>query len=420
MEETFRTLTDCSNSPSYQTQKSARYQFPSTSHSRILPALPPNTPMSAKDAIEYSPALEMAVRELQNDFTSGARQLADTSLTHLAHISELGAPVASSWGEFWATMVHAAKHLSQARPSMSAAITSCLLRTLERVARRWNEEQAGGVQGTAEFANIARDILDEIQQERRKISTQLGESFTFWLKNHYTHVPDVLFGSSPIIPPKSPLRSNPRRTIRILTLSNSSAIRTAILHALAWLTEYDFHLTILESRPRCEGADMAAQILLATTNRDRLSICIVPDCAIGTASRNMDIVLFGADRISSTGDVSNKTGSLAAALCAKQQNPSVIVVVVSDIDKIAAPGLEQHAPESHPSRELSSTWAPDTRNQLEGKNNVDMFGEWFEWIPARLIDVYVTEFGVLELEDVERVAREIGELDEYIFHAKKE
>jgi hypothetical protein len=34
--------------------------------------------------------------------------------------------------------------------------------------------------------------------------------------------------------------------------------------------------------------------------------------------------------------------------------------------------------------------------------------------------VYVTEFGVLELEDVERVAREIGELDEYIFHAKKE
>jgi translation initiation factor 2B subunit (eIF-2B alpha/beta/delta family) len=405
---------------SFQTPKVTRRPLPSTPTSRVLPTLPPNTPLPKEDINDYGTALEIAVRELQNDFESGARQLADISLNQLAQITELGASVATSWGESWAMMVHVAQQLGKARPSMSAAITSCLLRTLERIARRWNEEQEHGLRSTLEFANIAKGMLDEIRKERRKIGAQLGESFTFWLKNHYTDVPTITFGSSPVIPPKSPLRAKTRSVIRILTLSNSSTIRTAILHALAWLTDYNFHLTILESRPRCEGADMAAQILFAASDKGRLSIRIIPDCAVGTASRNIDIVLLGADRVSSTGDVSNKTGSLAAAMCAKQQNPNVTLVVVSDIDKIAASGLEEHAPERHPPRELSSAWTPDTRNQLEDRSNVEVFGEWFEWVPAKLVDVYVTELGVLELGDVERVAREIQELDEYIFQAKKE
>jgi translation initiation factor 2B subunit (eIF-2B alpha/beta/delta family) len=420
MDERFKELIEILNRSPFQTPKSAEYELPCTPPSKILPTLPPNTPLSAQDILEYEPALELAIYQLQNDFTSGARQLADTALSHLAHITELGAPVANSWGEFWSTMVHAAKQLSMARPSMSAAITSCLLRTLERIARRWNDEQAMGLQSTAEFALIAQATLSDIHHERRKIASQLGESFTFWLKNHYIHVPTLLFGTSPVIPPKSPLRCTPRRTIRILTLSNSSTIRTALLHALAWLTEYDFHITILESRPRCEGADMAAHILAAASRTTRLTLRIVPDSAVGTASRNIDILLLGADRIASCGDVSNKSGSLAAALCAKHQNPSVTIVVVSDTEKIAAPGREEHEAESHPAHELSAAWTPDTRNMVEGKANVDVYGEWFEWVPARLVDVYVTEAGVLELGDVERVGREVGELDEYIFQGGKE
>jgi translation initiation factor 2B subunit (eIF-2B alpha/beta/delta family) len=165
---------------------------------------------------------------------------------------------------------------------------------------------------------------------------------------------------------------------------------------------------------------MAAQILSAACDKDRLSVRIVPDCAVGYASRNIDIVLLGADCISSKGDVSNKSGSLAAALCAKQQNTAVAVVVVSDVDKIAVPDPQEKEPESHPSRELSAAWAPDTRNKLEEMENVDVFGEWFEWVPAKFVDSYITELGILGLGDVERVAREIRELEEYIFQAKKE
>jgi translation initiation factor 2B subunit (eIF-2B alpha/beta/delta family) len=405
--------------------KLVRHHVPSAAPTKPLPILPLDTFLPKHDISNYEAALEKAVSELQNDYHSGARQLADASLSHLARITEIGASVATTWGKFWAIMVHAAKQLGKARPSMSAAITSCLLRTLERIARRWNDEQDRGSRNTPDLVNIARGLLDEIRKERRQVGARLGENFTTWLRSHYGDVSSMLIANSPVIPfttPQHPSSQRPkaRTTVRVLALSNSSTIRTAILHALTSLTEFDFHLTILESRPRCEGADMAAQILSEASDRDRLSVRIVPDCAVGHASRNIDIVLLGADCISSKGDVSNKSGSLAAALCAKQQNKDVAVVVVSDIDKIAVPDLEEKMPETHPSRELSSAWAPDTRNKLEELENVEVFGEWFEWVPAKFVDSYITELGILELHDVERVAREIHELDEYIFQARKE
>lgn len=384
-----------------------------------MPELPPNEPLPQEETDDYDSALERAVHDLQNDFTSGARQLAGSSLSHLAHVTDIAACMATSWGEFWAMMVHAAKHLTYARPSMSAAITSCLLRALERIARTWNEEQAKGSQSTAELARIAGGTFDEILRERRELSGQLGQTFTHWLHKHCNEVMTHFLPFDQVVRADTPQRIHARSSVRILTLSNSSTIRTAILHALASLTDVVFHLTVLECRPRCEGADMAAQIYASAVDRDRLSIQIIPDCAIGTASRNIDIVLLGADRISSAGDVSNKIGSLAAAICAKQLNNNVAIVALSDVDKIAAPGQDAEAIERHPSSELTSAWAPATRNQLEGKANIEVFGEWFEWVPANLVDVYVTELGILRTEDVERVAREIGDLDEYIFQQRK-
>ncbi|KAF1911083.1 hypothetical protein BDU57DRAFT_552322 [Ampelomyces quisqualis] len=423
-------LVEEEDKPKEQVPKPVHRRISSVPPAKPLPILPLDTFLPRHDINNYESALERAVQELQNDFQSGARQLADASLSHLAHITEIGASVATTWGKFWAIMVHAAKQLGQARPSMSAAITSCLLRTLERIARRWNDEQERGQRNTSDLVNIARALLEQIRKERSQISARLDENFTSWLKDRYGEVSSMLIASSPVLPvaySSRPLSSRPvtqrprsRTTIRILALSNSRTIRTAILDTLRSLTQFDFHLTILESRPRCEGADMAAYILSAAGDQTRLTTRIVPDCAVGTATRNVDIVLLGADRISSTGDVSNKSGSLAAAICAKQQNKDVAVVVVSDVDKIAPPAIQEHASEHHPSRELSSAWAPDTRNRLEDQGNVEVFGEWFEWVPAGLVDAYVTELGVLELDDVERMAREIQELDEYIFQAKKE
>lgn len=380
-----------------------------------LPKLPPSQPLPEEETEDYDDALKGAMRELRNDFTSGARQLAESALDRLAYVTDIAACMATSWGEFWALMVYAAKQFSRARPSMSAAITACLLRALERIARTWNEEHAKGIQSTVELARIAGGVFNAIVRERKESRGQLGTTFTGWLKKYYS---EVL---------QHPLRFDqvgraelPQTPVRILTLSNSSTIRAAILHAISSLPSVAIHLTVLESRPRCEGADMAAQIYASARHNHRLSMKIIPDCAVGTASRDIDVLLLGADCISSTGNVSNKIGSLAATICAKSHNKDVAVVALSDVEKIAAPGQDDKHIEHHPPSELTSAWAPATRNQLEGKAHVDVFGEWFEWVPASLIEVYITEKGILNKEDVDELAKEIAELDKYIFQQKKD
>ncbi len=169
---------------------------------------------------------------------------------------------------------------------------------------------------------------------------------------------------------------------------------------------------------------MAAQIHHHSgIDRRRLFIHIVPDCAVGTAIKDTDIVLLGADEISPTGNISNKIGSLAAAVCAKKLNKKSLVVVLSDTEKIAATTSiaatecdnNTEAIEHHHSSELATAWSPGTRMRLENKKNVHVFGEWFEWVPAKFIDAYVTEKGVMDTEQVEAVARQIEELDKYIF-----
>ena len=80
---------------------------------------------------------------------------------------------------------------------------------------------------------------------------------------------------------------------------------------------------------------------------ERLTLRILPDCAVATAVQDAHLVLLGADRISAEGDVSNKIGSLAAAVSAKgvgiddgsPANTAPVVVVVSDVDKIVPEGM---------------------------------------------------------------------------------
>ena len=386
-----------------------------------LPELPPNQPLPLTDETEeFDAVLQAAVHQLENDSTSCARQMADASLGYLAHVTDIAACFATSWGEFWAMMIHAAKKLSNARPSMSATISSCLLRALERIARMWNEEQANGSRGTSELARIAGGTFDEIVRQRKQLSSRPGQIFAQWLREYMEEIrPPSRSSSIPRSDSSSPLsKVDNHTTIRIMTLSNSNTIRTTIAHALEALPDLSIHLTILESRPRCEGADMASQIISAVCDKNRLLIHIVPDCAVGTASQNIDVVLLGADRIYPTGDVSNKIGSLSAALCVKNLNEKAKVVIISDVDHVGAAGLD--VAETHPASELTSAWSPTSRNQLQDSQNIDIFSGWSENVPARLVDIYVTELGILTSVDVEKVAREIKQLDSYIFEEKKE
>lgn len=358
--------------------------------SKLRPKLQANAFFPKHDTKDFELDLSYAVLDLQNDTTSGARQLADSALKHLEHFADLSSNIALTSVEFWTLMVRAGKQLCAARPSMGAAVTACLLRVLSQIVNHWTEDELP--RESDPMANFTANLIEDTIKERQDISQRLGESFTKWLQD------------------------NCGAEVRIATLSNSSTIRNAVLLALASLPDVTFRLKIFESRPRCEGADMAAQLFAAASeHKTRLHISIVPDCAVGQAVFDINLVLLGADRISSAGDVSNKIGSLSAAICAKSRKKKVPVVVLSDTDKIAASGEEQEVPETHPAKELTAAWAEETREQLEGEENMEVFGEWFEWVPAQLVDAYVTERGVLKVEDVERLAQEVKDLEESVF-----
>jgi methylthioribose-1-phosphate isomerase len=71
----------------------------------------------------------------------------------------------------------------------------------------------------------------------------------------------------------------------------------------------------------------------------RLRMVIATDASVGILSKDVDLVIIGADRISEAGDMSNKTGSLAAVLASKEvTHGSAIVVCISEADKIAPTG----------------------------------------------------------------------------------
>lgn len=162
---------------------------------------------------------------------------------------------------------------------------------------------------------------------------------------------------------------------------------------------------------------MAAQLLAAAQKMvalPRIQIKIAPDCAVGNLVRDVDIVLLGADRISSLGDVSNKIGSLTAACCAKTLNSRSRVVVVSDGDKIVAPGAEHGPVERHPAEEVTGTWKEEVEEELK-TTKMEVFGEWFEWVPKQFVDVYITETGILDRQGVEEVGKSVGELEEKFF-----
>jgi translation initiation factor 2B subunit (eIF-2B alpha/beta/delta family) len=321
----------------------------------------------------FSPTLSRGVHNLQIDRDSGARVLATNAVGFLKDILVDESTQYHNGEELWNALRYAAWQLKNSRPSMGAAISSALLQALSAVKRgwetqpgieRWAEvEEATGVTALVE---VGKRILDSTIKKRKESGQILAKSFTSWLQTRENEV---------------------NRPLRILTLSYSSSLRSCLTTAILESCDIRIELYVMESRPRCEGVTFG--IALANdTNKvafDRLSIEIAPDSSVAMLSR-----------ISSSGDVSNKMGSLAAAVCAKVISPAAKVVVVAESDKIAKPGLmEEHAPEENDHKEVTAFWG-----DVELPENIQVKNSYFEWVPAKWIDAYIMESGVSGKEEI--------------------
>ncbi|KAI0864043.1 hypothetical protein F4860DRAFT_466837 [Xylaria cubensis] len=343
--------------------------------------------------------LTEGMQKLRDDHERGARELASmavSTLRDVVHQMSLSHSIYENW---WANIRMAAWHLCQTRPSMGAAITRATIKALSSLEPIYN-------------ADIARD--DKIRQMAQELETQIScrGSTISCICTHFAH----------LVQQHILRNKNPHNTVSILTLSSSSTILESLRHAIGTL-DVTFDLRILESRPLCEGVTLASKLTSDLPPDSPTLVTIYSDASVALAARGVDFVVLGADRVSSAGDVSNKIGSLPAVLAAKYVNPNVKIIVLSDTEKIAAPGsMEEHRNEENSVLELSQAWkgtvkgADDVEAAISrDDSNVAVKNTYFEWVPAELIDEYVTEEGLWTTDHIKLESGTVEELIERYF-----
>ena len=347
------------------------------------------------------------LKKIKNDHDSGARMLAgkavevirnavrDGDVRGIRSVSERKEQGKESMRAWWRGLRMIGWHLKMVRESMGAAITVAVCGSLRVV------EQELSIWGSLEEVRKgALERLEDDLEHRLRNSERIGWQFGSWLNE--------------------PNRGENPTTI--LTLSSSSTIRACLVAAISGYPHCRIRLKIMESRPLFEGVAFVQSLLMELGDRgvgDRVEVEIASDASVGCLAKDADMVLLGADRISEDGDVSNKIGSLAAVLCAKELSKDVKIVVVSELDKIAGHGkMENHKVEDNDISELTKHWPSASALKVtsdQWKSTVKVKNVYFEWVPARYIDSYVSEIGVLNLEGIRSQSMHVTKMEEEMF-----
>jgi len=142
-----------------------------------------------------------------------------------------------------------------------------------------------------------------------------------------------------------------------------------------------------ETRPWLQGARLTAWEL----DQDRIPATLIADSAAAYLMRSGAVqwVIVGADRIAANGDTANKIGTYSLAVNARHHGVKFMVVApTSTIDWATASG-EAIAIEERDKKELLGDYF------LQEGRVIDAWNPVFDVTPARLIDVIVTEHGVV-------------------------
>ena len=180
----------------------------------------------------------------------------------------------------------------------------------------------------------------------------------------------------------------------ILTHCNAGALATGgygtalgIIRA-AWEAGKRIRVLMDETRPKLQGARLTAWELL----QDGIPSTLITDNMAGDCMRRhlVDLVVVGADRITSKGDVANKIGTYALAVMAKAHEiPFYVAAPLSTVDFEMASGddipIEERDPEE-------VTHLHGCRIAPEG---VHVFNPAFDVTPADLVSAIITEHGVI-------------------------
>ncbi len=143
-----------------------------------------------------------------------------------------------------------------------------------------------------------------------------------------------------------------------------------------------------ETRPRFQGLKLTAWEL----GRAAVPVTVIPDGAAASLmkSRQVDLVIVGADRIAANGDVANKIGTYSVAVCARAHGvPFYVAAPTSTFDLSCPTG------QSIPIEERDALEVLEPAGLQAPPPGARVFNPAFDVTPADLVSAIVTEKGIL-------------------------
>jgi methylthioribose-1-phosphate isomerase len=188
----------------------------------------------------------------------------------------------------------------------------------------------------------------------------------------------------------------------IITHCNAGALATAGYGTALGVIRSVFHHGKLkmayadETRPWLQGARLTAWELA----QDGIPVTLIADSAAShlMSTKRIDWVIVGSDRIAANGDVANKIGTYQLAISARHHGVKFMVAApTSTIDPGVASGADIPI-EERAADEVLGVFG--TRIAAD----VPAWNPAFDVTPASLVDFIVTEKGVIESPDKQKIA----------------
>ncbi len=199
-------------------------------------------------------------------------------------------------------------------------------------------------------------------------------------------------------------RKKEGKTVNILTHCNAGWLAfvdygsaTAPVYT-AFEKGIDVHVWVDETRPRNQGASLTAWEL----GQHQVPHTIIPDNVGGHLMQHgqVDLVIVGSDRTTSTGDVANKIGTYLKALAAKDnQVPFYVALPSSSFDWKMEDGLKEIPIEERGADEvkyMEGFCDGEIKRILLTPENSRATNYAFDVTPARFITGLITERGICE------------------------
>lgn len=193
----------------------------------------------------------------------------------------------------------------------------------------------------------------------------------------------------------------------VLTHCNTGALATAgfgtalgVIRA-GWARGRVTEVLVCETRPWLQGSRLTAWELA----REDIPARVLCDGAAAAAMAHGGVrwVVIGADRVVANGDTANKIGSYGLAVLARFHGVGFMVAAPTSTIDTATPDGAGIPLEERAANEVLA-WA----GQRVAPEGARSWNPVFDVTPAALIDVLVTERGVLHRPDAAGIARLVG------------